>query len=153
MKKISGQIIYTLTYPLILLLVRNTERSYVAVIYQDKILLTRNWLSNRPIWRLPGGGHQSSERAIDAAVRELKEETGVAIEPENFEILVESRPHRKKFTYNIFYVVIDTQPEITANTLEIIDAKFIDFELIGSKFKTDEQVETAIDQLKRLNII
>lgn len=138
---------------MILLLVRNTERSYVAVIYQDKILLTRNWLSNRPIWRLPGGGNHPGENSVNAASRELTEETGISIQANQLKPLALSKKHQKKFTYNIYFTVLDYQPDISNKTLEIIDAQFIEFKLIGDTYKTDEQVESAIKALKALEIV
>src|SRR5262249_31159555 len=50
-----------------------------AVWHDGKLLLVRD--SYRRMWSLPGGGIGSGEAPADAAVRELREETGVVVEP------------------------------------------------------------------------
>jgi len=46
----------------------------------QKILLVRQRHEGRDIWMLPGGGVEEGEDARQAAVREVKEETGLDIE-------------------------------------------------------------------------
>ena len=50
----------------------------IAVFKGDQVLLARR--SNPPagVWSLPGGKIEPGERAMDAALRELNEETGVS---------------------------------------------------------------------------
>lgn len=47
-----------------------TERSY---------LLLRSALTRRPLWEFPKGGIEAGETEIEAAARELGEETGLAV--------------------------------------------------------------------------
>jgi 8-oxo-dGTP diphosphatase len=55
----------------------------VAIISNDQdILLVRNWYGNQN-WTLPGGGVKRHETALQAAVREVKEETGLTIQESN----------------------------------------------------------------------
>lgn|SRR5208337_3699395 len=54
----------------------------VTIVVQDdrgRILLTRNADANS--WTLPGGGIEPNESPKDAAVREMREETGLLVEP------------------------------------------------------------------------
>jgi len=51
----------------------------VAVTRRDKILLTRSVEWKHPYWSLVAGHVKSGETAEEAAVREVKEETGVQI--------------------------------------------------------------------------
>ncbi len=52
---------------------------YVVMIteFQNKLLLIRN--KNRTVWELPGGKIETGEKVIEAASRELFEETGAII--------------------------------------------------------------------------
>lgn len=47
----------------------------VALLPEGRIVLVRLWYA--PGWRLPGGGRSADEPAIDAALRELREEIGM----------------------------------------------------------------------------
>jgi ADP-ribose pyrophosphatase YjhB (NUDIX family) len=52
-----------------------------TIVYeQGRVLLIRR--TDIPVWALPGGGVDASEGLVEAAVRETKEETGIAVEVE-----------------------------------------------------------------------
>lgn len=56
-----------------------------VVIHEDQVLLVRR--RNEPdagLWGFPGGHVDAGETALDAAARELREETGVAAKPERY---------------------------------------------------------------------
>ena len=53
----------------------------VVCLRGDTVLLIRRWTPPRQgEWSLPGGRIEPGERAVDAALRELREETGVEAE-------------------------------------------------------------------------
>ena len=76
--RVLGIISFYLSWPLIALYLRNTERTRVVVTSGDKILVVKGWLGDGK-WSLPGGGIQNGEPIIQGALRELKEETGIEL--------------------------------------------------------------------------
>lgn len=80
-----GHVLYFITWPGIWLVIKITPpRTRVIVEYDGKILLTKDWLGAGK-WNLPGGGLHRNEKAHDGAVRELFEETGIVIKPDDLE--------------------------------------------------------------------
>ncbi|MFL0565088.1 NUDIX hydrolase [Microbacterium sp. 179-I 1D1 NHS] len=54
--------------------------AYAVIVEDDRILLA-HWNSpTRPAWTMPGGGLDPGEDPMDAAVREVLEETGFHVE-------------------------------------------------------------------------
>lgn len=47
----------------------------IALTPENRLVLVRLWYA--PGWRLPGGGRSAEEPAVDAALRELREEIGM----------------------------------------------------------------------------
>ena len=54
-------------------------RVYTAVIRNGEILMVRHRHDGRDYWTLPGGGIETGEEPIDAARREVSEETGIEL--------------------------------------------------------------------------
>ena len=54
-------------------------RACGALIHGDTILMVRHVEPTRSYWTLPGGGVEAGETPADAAVREVREETGLAV--------------------------------------------------------------------------
>jgi 8-oxo-dGTP diphosphatase len=52
------------------------DRACVAVIKDDQILMVRQTYQGEMLWTLPGGGIEVGETAEEAAIREVREETG-----------------------------------------------------------------------------
>jgi ADP-ribose pyrophosphatase YjhB (NUDIX family) len=54
-------------------------RAQVVVVQGDRILLARHQSDDRVYWVLPGGAVEGHEAPAEAAVREVREETGLTV--------------------------------------------------------------------------
>lgn len=116
-----GKVVYFFGYPIFRLLIKNTNRTYVAVIFDDQLLLTKNWLGFQNKWRLPGGGVRSDESATQAAIRELLEEVGLSCTKDQLTSLT-PQPVRSSFNYNyeLFAMRVASSPKIYIKNQEIL---------------------------------
>jgi ADP-ribose pyrophosphatase YjhB (NUDIX family) len=57
----------------------------LAIDAQDRVCLVRH--TYLPGWHLPGGGVERGEHALDAAIKEAREEAGLIIRPEDLSLI------------------------------------------------------------------
>lgn len=73
--------------------------AYCLIENKNRFLLTED--EGKPGWKLPGGEVQKGETILAAAIREVKEETGLIVLPTGFitlqEYLKEKQEHRLRF--------------------------------------------------------
>jgi len=106
-------------------LIRRTERVYVLIELNGEVLLIKNWLG-RQDWHLPGGGKRRGETARQAAARELREEIGVIVLPEDLLPVAKGiwETDGLGFRYSILSVKLKSKPKISLKKLEIIEARW-----------------------------
>lgn len=96
---------------------REDIRIRVAGVYIEngKILLVQHRKFNQEYYLLPGGGQHTGESALQALVREWKEELSVDIEPGEFLFSGESIPpdiNSRKHVYQMVFSVKEIRGEI-----------------------------------------
>jgi ADP-ribose pyrophosphatase YjhB (NUDIX family) len=80
-----------------------TTRVSVVVVQDSKILLVKHRKGTRQYWVLPGGRLEYGETFQECGVRELKEETGLEVEVQDFLFLSEAiAPDRSRHIVNIY---------------------------------------------------
>lgn len=100
------------------------EGTLVAIWYEGRLLLVRN--GYRKGYSLPGGGRHSGESARRAAVRELREEVGLHLSPNQLRYrgTVISTRERLRDHCAYFEVRLNTAPRIEIDGREVVDAIF-----------------------------
>jgi 8-oxo-dGTP pyrophosphatase MutT (NUDIX family) len=115
---------YRMAYPVVSRWWRFYGRHHgvaVAVWSGDTVLAVRH--SYKPGLRLPGGGLARRENPHRAAVRELREEVGVLIDPArlSFVTLVSTRVG----LIHLYEARVEAMPDLVIDRREIIEARFV----------------------------
>lgn len=102
-----------------------THGALVALWYQGQILLVQN--SYVPYRSLPGGYVRPSETGRDAAVRELKEETGYEVRPYDLRLALDQWHdwEGKREHIEIFELDLKEPIAIQVDNREVVEASFI----------------------------
>ena len=113
---------YWLLLPLIFVYAATTKpRSRVLLVHNNHLLLVKNWLGAGN-WSLPGGGLESNESPAQAAIREIKEELGVTIEPSALKELGQHVAVERgglKSKYYLYVVKLTDKPTLAVKANEI----------------------------------
>ena len=145
--KYSGIAAFWLTWPLIWIYLRITPaRSRVLVICDGKILLVGSWLGPGK-WSLPGGGIDSHETPVHAAIRELEEELRLSVDEDTLiplglrEVKGNSGLVVKHY---LFAAVFESVPIITPAPYEIMEYKWQDVDDVAHDNKVLNSVVDAL---------
>ena len=130
------------------LFMHNTRRTRVAIINRtnSKVLLAKTLLSDQK-WKLIGGGVQRGEKAVMGAVREVNEETSMAISHKDLTFVKEQKETEKNVSYvAIYYRARLKNPEPQRTGFEILDLGW--FKLNELPDDTDEYTRAFLEQLQ-----
>ncbi len=98
-------------------------------LFENKLLLLhRSEHCKEPhTWGVPAGKLEPGEKPLDAAVRELFEETGIIGNKKNYlpiRTLYIEKPDAH-FLYHMYYLPFSTEPILQLSPREVLDAKWV----------------------------
>lgn len=128
----------------------------VVVIKGDEILLIRrNKPPNPGSWSIPGGAQELGETTIQAAIREVREETAVTIENLHFLDIIDLIDRDPEGRVKHHYTLIDYAANYHSGTLMAGDdaeqAKWVPIEQISEYSlwsETEKIILAAVEKLK-----
>lgn len=126
-KQVVGSIVYWLMWPFFYFYLKSSHRTRVILVSEDKLLVVTNLIGNGQ-WGLPGGGLHKHELPAAGAVRELEEETGVSLNPNNLTLITENKPIREgqfSFFVDCFFGELSKPLVPKPKTKEIDKAEWI----------------------------
>lgn len=118
----------------------------------DKLLLVRRaGAPGRGLWSIPGGLIELGEKAVEAAKREVKEETGLDIEIEQLAHVSNNiiKDRRGRIVYH--YVIIDYLGHVTGGVLrpttDINDARWVELKNLN-QYPLTKTLRNTLTRLK-----
>ncbi len=107
-----GVLIFFLAWPAFYVYLKRSERTRIIIANGNKVLVTRNWISDGA-WSLPGGGLHQKEPIVQGAQRELYEETGLRVEQTQLRYLGR-QTYRKYGHYFVFHTFVAHNVDISS---------------------------------------
>lgn len=106
-----------------------------VIVYQNKFLLVEEIENGRHVFNQPAGHLEANENLIDAATREVSEETGLVLKPEYCSgIYYFHRPELSLYFLRFCFVIELTEPlESTPNDDEILATHWFTLEEIKAR--------------------
>lgn len=114
--KLIGTLAFYVTLPALFFYLQKNERSRVIVVHDGKILVLKSWYGP-DMWILPGGGIHDDEQPAVGAARELREETGIQVEPGKLEFIRRAPvadSHGLRHTQQLFTITLDQSPDLVS---------------------------------------
>ncbi len=117
---------------------------------QGKLLLTRRApeKSFAGTWENSGGAAQAGENSLEAITRELREETGIAASPEEFELLSSQRDKNAHYDFYCLRKAIPLE-QVTLQPGETDDARWVTFEQVHEMIERRQICKVIAKQFLR----
>lgn len=142
-----GVAAFWITWPALWLMLRFSNRTRGLIVFGDKIVVVKPWLSNGR-WGLPGGGAHHSEDSLAALIREVEEEVGLSLSKQNCK-KVGNKTYKQNglsFRYQLFVIKLSDQPKLRAQRSEIGEAQWIAINELNS-------ANSSFDVLDALSVL
>ncbi|MGB4967605.1 MAG: NUDIX hydrolase [Candidatus Saccharimonadales bacterium] len=126
-----GRVVYWIGWPVWHVLLKNSRRSRIFVVSDDEVLLVRPYLGSGA-WGLPGGGMRRAEDPKNGAARELFEEVGICVRPEQLVDLGEHKTSYHGHSYlGYFYALrLQKKPTLKIQLHEIAGGRWFPLDVV-----------------------
>ena len=113
-------------WPVLWLYLRWSHRTRLLIVCGNEFLAVRSWLGPGA-YGLPGGGLHKNESPVDGLRREVKEEIGLNLQPQQLKHIYHAMSRSQHFTfpYDCFLLELDEKPQLMLQKSEIIDAQWL----------------------------
>jgi 8-oxo-dGTP pyrophosphatase MutT (NUDIX family) len=131
-KKALGTLAFWIGYPGIYFLLRNSHRARIVINVGDKVLFVKSWLGPNNL-ELPGGGIKSQESSINAAVREVLEETNLVINPKDLKLIANNFILKElgiKYFADLYGLNLPKIAKTSSKQLEIVDSVWLPYKKV-----------------------
>lgn len=120
-----GKTTFWLGWPALFAYLYFSNRTRIVISYMDEVLLVKSWLGPGR-WMLPGGGLHLREDTILGALREVREETGIELDPKQIKFLEKRRVSDHGLSSKMFIYTIELlkRPAFRPQKLELLDVKW-----------------------------
>lgn len=140
-----GRLAYWASWPLRFAVIYFTKRTRVLITSGDKVLAVKGWLSNGD-WKMPGGGLHIGEAHALGAVRELSEETGLSVLPEQLTHIHTKRVWEDGVSYvQVLYALeLPKTAEVQRQKWELTDAAWLSKHNLPKNFPIRQKSSTKL---------
>lgn len=123
-----------------------SHRTRLVLVSNDDVLLVRGYYGSGK-WSLPGGGLHRNESPEDGLVREVREETGIIIDPKRLKELFEKRVVTEtglRFTMHAYGIKIKQKPKIRMQRGEIHETTWMNYRQVMTHDQVSDNTKRAV---------
>lgn len=151
---VIGKLGFWLSWPVQRVVLPRQHRTRVIIAAEDKVLVVRGWIGTGQ-WELPGGGVHKREDLVQAAIREVREETGLELQPKQLTKLfeMESQSYKLPFTFTCFSVDLPEPVSAKGRQVEIVDTAWLKPQNITKSNATANTYNAVQSWMKSRNLL